>query len=104
MFISIQFQAGRGDSIMVSVCKAGRLGLSPAQSVCYRNMEIYLHVINLFPPVLMTHSTKVVHVLSCLCDNSCKRSPAICCKNRVLCNVARLLSVPISSTCAEQGH
>ena len=54
----------QGNSIMVSVsvCKLGRPGSIPARSVCFRNVEIYQHVINLFPPVLTTGSTKVVHV------------------------------------------
>ena len=35
------------------------------------------------------------HVLSCLCDNACKGSLAICRKNRALCPVSRLLYVHI---------
>ena len=35
---------------------------------------------------------KTCHVLSCFCDNACKRSLAICCKSRVSCPVSRLLS------------
>ena len=34
---------------------------------------------------LTTGSTKAIHVLSCLCDNACKRSLAICRKSRALC-------------------
>ena len=45
------------------------------------------------------------HVSSCLCDNTCKRSLAICHKSRALCHVSRLLSVPIWPACAEHaGH
>ena len=59
--------------VSVSVCHA---------SVYFRKMEIYQHAIDLSPPVLRTGSPKVVHVLSCLCDNACERSLAICHKNR----------------------
>ena len=38
---------------------------------------------------------RLCHVLSCLCDNACKRSLAICCKSRASCPINRLLSVPI---------
>ena len=62
----------------------------------------YTNGIDLFPPVLTTGSTKAVHVLSCLCDNACKRSLAICHKSRASCPVSRLLSVPIWPACAEQ--
>ena len=44
------------------------------------------------------------HVLSCLCDNVCKRSLAICHKRRALCPVCKSLSVPIQSAGAEQGR
>ena len=33
---------------------------------------------------------QAVHVLSCLCDDACKRSLAICHKSRALCPVSRL--------------
>ena len=39
------------------------------------------------------------HVFSCLCDNACKRSLAICLKSRALCPLSRILSVPILSAC-----
>ena len=45
-----------------------------------------------------------IAVLSCLCDNACKGSLAICCKIRALCLVSRILSVPIWPACAEQGR
>ena len=38
---------------------------------------------------------KLCHVLSCLCDNACEGSLAICRNNRALHPVSRLLSVPI---------
>ena len=53
-----------------------------ARSAYFRIVEFYQGAIDLFPPVLMTGSTKAVHVLSCLCDNACKRSLAICCMSR----------------------
>ena len=55
---------GAGNSIMVSVfiCQAGRPGSSLAWFVCFRKVEIYQHVINLFSPVPTTGSTKAVHV------------------------------------------
>ena len=74
-------------------------------TIClFRKVEIYRHVIDLFPPVLTTGSTKAVHVFSCLCYNACKRFLAICRKSRVLCPVNRLLAVPIWPACAEQGR
>ena len=90
---------GRGNNIMVSVsvCQARRPGLSPARSVCFRKVELYQHVINLFPLMLTTGSTKAVHVLSCLRDNAHKRSLAICRKSKASCPINRLLSVPIWS-------
>ena len=56
--------------------------------------------------MLPTGSTKGVPkgVLSCLCDTACKRYLAICRKSRASCPVGRLLSVPISPLCAEQGR
>ena len=38
---------------------------------------------------------RLCHVLSCLCDKACERSPAIFRKSRASCPVSRLLSVPI---------
>ena len=43
-------------------------------------------------------------LLSCLCDNACKRSLAIWCKSRASCPVSRPLSVPVWAACAEQGR
>ena len=90
--------------VSISVSQAVHPGSSPAQSVCYRKVEFYQNVIDSSPPVLTTGSLKAVHVLSCLCDNACKRSLAICRKSRASCPVSRLLSVPILPACAEQGH
>ena len=42
-------------------------------------------------------------MLSCLCDNACKKSLAVCRKSRALCSVGRILSVPIQPASAEQG-
>ena len=83
------------NSIMVSlsISQAGRPGSSLAQSVYFRKVEVCLNVINLSPPVPTTGSPKAVHVLSCLCDNACKRSPSTCRKSRISCPVSRLLSV-----------
>ena len=78
--------------VSVSVCQAGRPDL---RLVCFRKVQFYQGAIDLFPPVLMTGSTKAIHVLSCLCDNACKRSLAICRKSRASCPVSRLLSVPM---------
>ena len=88
---------GRGNStvVSVSVCQAGRPGSHPARSACFRKVEFYQGAIDLFPPVLMTSSTKAINVLSFLCDHACKRSLAICHKIRVSCPVSRLLSIPI---------
>ena len=84
----------RGNSIMVSL----------PLSVCFRKVESYQHLIDFSPPVPTTGSPKAVHVLSCLFDNACKRSLAICCKSRASCPVSRFLSVPIWPECAEQGR
>ena len=89
---------GVGNSIMVSVSfyHVGRQGSSPPRSICFRKVDFYQHAIDLSPPVLMTGSPKAVYVLSCLCDNACKRSLAICRKSRASCPVSRRpLSVPI---------
>ena len=97
---------GQGNStvVSVSVCQAGRPGSRPARSACFKEVEFYQGAIDMFPPVLTTGSTKAVHVLSCLCDNACKRSLAICHKRRALCPVSRFLSVPIWPACAKQGR
>ena len=97
---------GRGNSTVVSVslCQAGHPGSRPARSACFRKVEFYQAAIDLFPPMLTTGSTKAIHVSSCLCDNACKRSLAICRKSRASCPVSRLLSVPIWHACAKQGH
>ena len=122
-----QFLPVSGLSKIVKACP----GSSPAQSICYRKVEIYQHVINSLPPVLTTGSTKAVHVHSCLRDNACKRSLAICHKSRASCSVhvllclcydackrslaicrksrascpvSRLLSIPIWPACAKQGR
>ena len=86
---------GNGIMISVSVCQEGHPGSSPARFVCFRKVEFHQCVFNLSPPVPTTGSPKAVHVLSCLCDHTCKRSLAICCKSRALFPVSRLLSVPI---------
>ena len=72
---------GNGTVVSGSVCEAGRPGSCPARSTCFRKLEFYQNAIDLFPPVLTTGSTKAVHVLSCLCDNACKRFLAICRKS-----------------------
>ena len=74
--------------------KAGCPYSNPARYVCHRKVEIYQHVINLFLPVLMTGSTKVVHVLSCLCGDACKRPLAIYHKSGAFYSVNRLLPEP----------
>ena len=52
--------------------------------------------IKMLSRVLTTGSPKTDYVLSCLCDNACKGSVAICCKRRASCPVSRLLSSPIA--------
>ena len=91
------FWPGWGNSIMVSifVCQAGLPGSNLARSVWYRKVKIYQPVINLSPPVPTTGSQKAVHVLSCLCDNACKRYLAISHTSRASYPISRLLSVPI---------
>ena len=57
----IPFQGwGNSTVVTVSVCQAGRPGSCPAQSACFRKVEFYQGAIDLFPPVLMTGSTKAV--------------------------------------------
>ena len=76
---TIQYSGRRNSKMVsVSVCQAGHPGSSLARSICFRKVEFYQHVIDLSPPVLTTGSTKAVHLLSCLCNNACKRSLAIC--------------------------
>ena len=65
---------------MVSICvrlSSGPSRFEPGSIRFFRKAEIYQHVINLFPPVLKTGSTKAAHVCSCLCDNECERSLAV---------------------------
>ena len=38
---------------------------------------------------------RLCHVLSCLCDNTCKRSLVICRESRQFCPGSRLLSLPV---------
>ena len=97
---------GRGNSIVVSISvyQAGHPDLHPTLSACFRKVGFYQDAIYLFPPVLTTGSTKTVHVFSCLCDNTCKRSLTICHKIRASCPVSRLLSVPIWPACDKQGR
>ena len=61
---------------------------------------------NIAPYLLVTHllqlQKRVHHVPSCPCDNTCKRSPVTCRKNRSLCPDSRLLFVSIQLACAEQ--
>ena len=105
-YILISYR-GWGNSIMVSVsvCAADHPSSSPARSVCFSQKGGDLpDVINLFPPQLGTGSPKTAHVLSCICDNACKRSLAICRKSRASCPFSRLLSVPIWPACAKQGR
>ena len=49
----------------------------------------------LVQPLLLTGSTKDVQCVIMSFDNACKRSLAVCHKNRASCPVSRLLSVPI---------
>ena len=56
-----------------------------------------------FSQCLRLVQPKPRHVLSWLCDNACKRSPAISRMCIALCSISRLLSVSIWPTCAEQG-
>ena len=44
------------------VCQVGCPCSSLAQYICFSKVEIYQHVIDLFPLVLTSGSTKVVHV------------------------------------------
>ena len=94
---------GNTTVVSISVCQAGCTGSSLARSACFRKVEFKQGAIDLFPPMLTTGSTKAFHVLSCLCDNACKRSLAICHKSRALCPISRLLSVPIWPACAKHG-
>ena len=103
--ILLTLQWGWGNSVMASfsVCQAGCPGLSPALSVCFQKVEFYQDIIVLSLPVPTTGSPKAVHVLSCLCDNACERSPAICHNSRASCPVSRLLSVPEWPACCWTG-
>ena len=98
------FWGGDSTVVSISVCQAGLPGSRPVRPACFRKVECYQRAIDLFQPVLTTGSTKAVHVLSCLCDNACKRSLVICCKSRASCPVSRLLSVPIWPACTKQGR
>ena len=87
--------------VSISVCQVGLPGSSPAQSICFRKVELYQYAIDFSPPVPTT--PQAIRVLSCLCDNACKISLAICRKSRALCPVSRFLAVPLWPACAEQG-
>ena len=94
LIILIPRGRGNGTVVSVSVCQAGGPGSLPAQySACHRKVEFYHCVIDSPPPVPTTGSKQAVHV-SCLCNDACKRSLAICRKSRASCSVSRLLSVP----------
>ena len=80
------------------------ISLEPGVIRLFEKCGILSECYKLSPPVLTTGSPKAVHELSCLCDNACKRSLAICRKIRASCPVSRLLSVPIWPACAEQGR
>ena len=84
---------GYGIMVSVSVCQVGHPGSNPVCSARFRRVRFYQNDINLSPPVQTTGSPKAVHVLSCLCDNACKGSLAICHKSRASCPISRLLSV-----------
>ena len=59
--------SGQGNNIMVSISiyQADHPSSRPARSACFRKVEFYQNGINLFPPLLMTGSPMVAHVLSC---------------------------------------
>ena len=73
-----------------SVCQVGCPGSSLVHSACFRKVRFYQNVMTLSPPVRTTCSRKAVHVLSCLSDNACKRSLAVC--RRSSCLISRLMS------------
>ena len=70
-------------------------GSGPAQSICFRKVEFYQHVINFFHQCCWLVYQRPCHVLSCLCGNARKRTLAICCKSRALRSISSLLFVPI---------
>ena len=95
---------GQENSIMVSVyvCQLGRPGLSLAWSICFRMVEFSQNIINLPHQCWRLVQQRPFHLLSCQCDDTCKRSLAFCRKRWASFPV--LLSVPKWSTCAEQGR
>ena len=81
------------DILSINMCRDGEV--AQHQRVCdlmvFFGDTRYLSVTNFLQPVV----EKSCHVLSCLCDNACKSSLAICLKSRELCSINRFLSVPV---------
>ena len=76
----------------VSVCQARFPGSSPVQFVCFRKVEFHQHAIDLSHQCCRLVKQRLCPVLSCLCDNVCKRSLAICRKSGASCPISSLLS------------
>ena len=80
------------------------VGPRPPQSACHKRWNSITVLLTRSHQCRRLVHKKAVHVLSCLCNDACKRSLAICRKSRALCLVSRLLSVPIWPACVKQGR
>ena len=60
----------------------------------------HLTFVTLPPPFRAPSYLSSCHVLSCLCDNICRRFLAICRRIRTSCLISRLRSAPIQPACA----
>ena len=89
--------------ILVGTCKQGQLSghwWSTPTPFCllwpFWQFICYMHDTDLSQPVLKLVQQRPCHVLSCQCDNACKRPLAICPKSNALWPLRRLLSAPIN--------
>ena len=100
-YLTLIWGRGSGSTLARSVCMVCDReidGSSQLSSLCFDHVN-NSHS-NCESPTCSSQCRRLVqqkpcHVLSCPCDNACKRSLAICRKSRALCPVSRLLSVPI---------
>ena len=81
------------------VMQAGRPGWSMVLSTCFEERcECSTRVLLTCPRSaagLCNTGCRLSHVLPCLCDNACKRSPATCQKSIVFCASSNLQSLHV---------
>ena len=86
---------GSGSALVYSLSNQKVCGSPQVFSVCFdTSLAIYMSLTCSHQFHRLVHQ-RSCHVLSCLCNNACKRSLAICRKSRAPCPISRHLSVPI---------